>query len=241
MVAIVKNQAAAAAFIRELDSRAMPRYTLGEAGGYLGLPESTIRSWFVGMPYGSGGDVRWMSQILKPAAKDLLSFFDIASAHVLMAFKAKGARPSDLRAIVEALEKEHPDARYPLLGRDFHLFGKDVVLREAGRLLNLSKSRQLGLKKVMEKFLLRIEFDARFMPLRFSPLRTSRERGKGFIVIDPDFAYGRPVIRGTAIPAEIIANRRLAGESQARLARDYRITTRAVKEAVKHFPQRKAA
>jgi uncharacterized protein (DUF433 family) len=237
----MKRQSAASAFIRELDSRGMPRYTFGEAGGYLGLPESTIRSWFAGMPYGSGANVKWMAPILVPAAKDLLSFYDIASAHVLMVFKSKGARPSDIRDIISELEKEYPDARHPLLGRDFHLFGKDVVLKTAKRLLNLSKSRQMGLRKVMDKFLLRIEFDAKFMPLRFSPLRTNRERGKGYLVIDPDFAYGRPVIRGTAIPAEIIANRRAAGESEGRLAKDYRISTRAVKEAVKHFPQRRAA
>lgn len=237
----MKRQSAAATFIRELDSRAMPRYTFGETGGYLGVPESTIRCWFEGMPYGTAGDVRWTKPILVPAAKGLLSFYDIASAHVLMAFKAKGATPADLREIVGSLRKEFPDARYPLLGRDFHLFGRDVVLKTARRLLNLSKSRQLGLRKVMDRFLLRFEFDAKFMPLRFSPLRTHRERGKGYIVIDPDFAYGRPVIRGTAIPAEIIANRREAGESEARLAKDYRITARAVKEAVKHFPQRRAA
>ena len=237
----MKRQSAASAFIRELDSRAMPRYTHGEASGYLGLPESTIRSWFEGMPYTSHGDVKWMKPVLVPAAKNLLSFYDIASAHVLMAFKAKGARPNDIREIMRELDKEYPNERYPLLGRDFHLFRKDVILRRAGKLLNLSKSRQMGLRKVMERFLLRFEFDSKFMPLRFSPLRTSHERGRGYIVIDPDFAYGRPVIRGTAIPAEIIANRREAGESEARLAKDYRITTRAVKEAVKHFPQRRAA
>ena len=237
----MRRETAAAIYIRELDSRAMPRYTFGEAAGYLGLPESTIKSWFVGMPYGTAPNVKRMEPILAPASKDLLSFYDIASAYVLMVFKAKGARPQDLREIVLELAKEYQDARYPLLGRDFHLFGKDVVLKKAGKLLNLSRSRQMGLRKVMERFLLRIEFDATFMPLRFSPLRTHRERGKGYIVIDPDFAYGRPVIRGTAIPAEIIANRREAGESEARLAKDYRISKRAVKEAVKHFPQRKAA
>jgi hypothetical protein len=140
----VKRDAAAEVFIRKLDSRAMPRYSFGEAGGYLGLPESTIRSWFVGMPYGSGPNVKRMERILVPASKDLLSFYDIASAHVLMAFKAKGARPIDLRNIVRELEKEFPGARYPLLGRDFQFFRNDVVVRIAGKLLNLSKSRQLG-------------------------------------------------------------------------------------------------
>lgn len=219
----------------------MPRYTFGEAGAYLGLAESTIKSWFVGMPYGQAPNVRYQEPILVPASKNLLSFYDIASVHVLMAFKAKGARPNEIREIVRELNKEFPGSRYPLLGKDFHLFGKDVVLKKARALLNLSKSRQLGLRKVMDKFLLRIEFDAKLMPLRFSPLRTHRERGKGYIVIDPDFAYGRPVIRGTAIAAEIIAKRKESGESESRLAKDYRISIRAVREAVKHFPQQKAA
>jgi len=237
----VKRESKAAIFIRDMDPRAMPRYSFGEAGCYLGLPESTVKSWFVGMPYGRTPHVKKMEPFLSPAVKDLLSFYDIASVYVLMALKAKGARSSDLREIVTELKKEFPDSRYPLLGRDFALFGKDVVLKKAGRLLNLSKSRQMGLRKVMDKFLLRIEFDAQLMPLRFSPLRTHRERGKGYIVIDPDFAYGRPIIRGTAIPAEIVAKRKESGESEGSLAKDYRISVRAVKEAIKHFPQQKAA
>lgn len=237
----MKMKSQAELFIRDLDPRAMPRYSFREAGGYLKIPESTVKSWFVGMPYGRAPHVRKMEPFLTPAARDLLSFFDIASVYVLMALKAKGARSSDLREIVTELKKEFPDSRYPLLGREFALFGKDVVLKKAGKLLNLSKSRQLGLRKVMEKFLDRFELDAQDMPLSFSPLYTDREKGKGYIVIDPNFAYGRPVIRGTAIPAEIIAKRKESGESAAALAKDYRIPVRAVKEAVRHFPQQKAA
>ena len=207
----------------------------------LGIPESTIRSWFAGMTYGTAPDVRHLKPMLKPAAKDLLSFYDIASAHVLMAFKAKRVPPSDLRSVVDGLRSEFPGSPYPLLGRDFAMFGRDVIVRNIGKLLNLSKSRQLGLQKVMSKFLTRIEVDANFMPTRFSPLYSHTSRSEGYIVIDPDFAYGRPIIRGTAIPVEIIAKRKGSGESEALLARDYRISVRAVKEAVKHFPQRRAA
>jgi uncharacterized protein (DUF433 family) len=142
---------------------------------------------------------------------------------------------------VEELKKEFPDSPYPLIGREFSMFGPDVILRKAKTLLNLSESRQLGLKAVITKFLDRIELDANLMAVRFSPLRTQRARGRGFIVIDPQFAYGRPVVKGTGIPAEIIAKRKGSGESEALLARDYRITIRAVKEAVKYFPVQKAA
>ena len=88
--------------------------------------------------------------ILRPAEKDHLSFYDVASAHVLMAFKAKGVPQSDLRIVVQQLQKEYPEALYPLLGRDFATFGKDVILRGIMRLFNLSRNRQMGLKNSEE-------------------------------------------------------------------------------------------
>jgi uncharacterized protein (DUF433 family) len=228
-------------FLSSLDTRSMPRYTFGEAGRYLGLPESTLRAWFVGTTYGSQPNIKRFRPILEPAGPDLLSFYDIASAHVLLAMKARGVSQDDLRAIVGGLGREFPDSPYPLLGRNFFLFGRDVVVKKLGTRLNLSRDRQLGIKVVMDKFLARIELDANLMPVRFSPLRSQRERGKGYIVIDPDLAAGRPVVRGTGIPAEIISRRKKSGESVTLLARDYRISRRAVEEAIKYFPTRKAA
>lgn len=228
-------------FLRNLDLRLMPRYTFGEAGRYLGISESTLRAWFAGTTYGTQPNLKKFKPILEPSGPDLLSFYDIASAHVLLAMKAKGVSQDDLRAIVDGLSREYPGSPYPLLGRNFFLFGRDVVVKNLGTRLNLSRNRQLGIRAVMDKFLARIEFDANRMPLRFSPLRSQRERGKGYIVIDPELAAGRPVVRGTGIPAEIIAKRKKSGESVALLAKDYRITRRSVEEAIKYFPIRKAA
>lgn len=236
-------QISAEQFFRGLDARAMPRYTFGEAARYLGLPESTLRSWFVGMPYGKHPNPKWFAPFLVPASPDLLSFYDISSAHILMAMKRRGVSQDDLRWIVETLRYDRRvDARYPLLGRNFFLFGKKIVIKELGKRLTLSKRGvQLGLKAVVDKFLSRLDLDQDKMPLRIRPLRTLRERGQGYIVIDPNLAAGRPVIRGTGISAEVIFKRKKSGESEARLAKDYRISRRAVKEAIKYFPQTKAA
>jgi uncharacterized protein (DUF433 family) len=230
----------AAEFIRKIDSREMPRYTMGEASIYLGLPESTVRAWFIGTTYGSQPNVRRFHPVLTPASRDLLSFFDIASAHILMAFKRQ--RASDLRAVVAALRQEFPDERYPLLGKNFYMFGKNVILKQFGQRLDLSMGRQLGMRKVMDRFLSRVETDEiQKMPIRFSPLRDEAARGKGFIVIDPQLSSGRPVVRGTGIAAEVVAKRRRSGESIASLARDYRMSRRAIEEAVSYFAQKKAA
>jgi uncharacterized protein (DUF433 family) len=224
-------------YLCDLDSRAMPRYTFGEAARYLGLPESTLRAWFLGTTWGSQPHLRQFKPFLTPASRDLLSFFDIASVHVLMAFKRQGVPPDGIRTIVESLQLERPNARYPLLGTDFFLFGKAVIIKTVGQLLNLSKHRQLGLKNVMNKFLSRMEFDSEQMPLRFKPLLGSskRLREDGRIVIDPHLSAGRPVLRGTGVPAEVISMRKKSGESYALLARDYRVSIGEIKEAVRYF------
>ena len=116
----------------------------------------------------------------------------------------------------------------------FFFFGRDVILKQAGQRLNLTRSRQLGLKAVMDKFLARIELDANLMPIRFSPLHTHRERSKGFVVIDPELASGRPVIKGTGVAAELVAKRKKSGESVARLAKDYHVSDLAIKEAISY-------
>jgi uncharacterized protein (DUF433 family) len=237
----VTNVPSAAEFIRTLDSREMPRYSIGEAAVYLGLPESTVRAWFVGTTYGSQPHVHRFHPVLTPASRDLLSFFDIASAHILMAFKRQRVSPGDLRAIVAALRREFPDDRYPLLGRNFYMFGKAVILKQLGQRLNLSKGRQLGMRKIMDRFLSRVDVDVENMPVRFSPLRDKKATGRGFIVIDPQLSSGRPVVRGTGIAAEIVAKRRQSGESIASLAKDYRMSRRAIEEAVNYFAQKTAA
>jgi hypothetical protein len=222
--AVATQQLSAEDFFRHLDARAMPRYTFGEASRYLGIAESTLRSWFVGMSYGKHPDQKWFAPFLVPASPDLLSFFDISSAHVLMAMKRRGVSQDDLRWIVKMLRDDRRvDSRYPLLGRNFFLFGKKIVIKELGKRLTVSRRGvQLGLKAVIDRFLSRLDLDRDKMPLRISPLRTLRERGKG-------------------IAAEVIFKRKKSGESEARLAKDYRISRRAVKEAIKYFPSAKAA
>lgn len=233
------HQISAEDFVLSLDSRAMPRYTAAEAAGYLGLPESTIRAWFFGMPTGTKAKRRWFAPFLTPASDELLSFYDMASAHVLLAMKKQGVSSEDLRGVVESLRVDRRfDERYPLLGRSFYLFGRKVVTKEAGkRLMRSRRGSQYGIRQVLDKFMSRLDFDKEKMPVRIRPLRTVRERGKGFIVIDPKVATGRPVVRGTGIVAEIIARRKKSGESVARLAKDYGITRRAVEEAIKYYPK----
>jgi uncharacterized protein (DUF433 family) len=215
----------------------MPRYSVSEAAVYIGLPDATLRAWFYGTTSGSRPYLKEFRAMLQPASSDLLSFYDIASAHVLMALKKKGVKPEVLRVVVQSLEREFPKERYPLLGKSFYFFGRELMLKKLGERLSLSRSRELGFKSIVDKFLSRLELDKEKMPLRFSPLKGRTEKGRSYIIIDPRFSAGRPIIKGRGIEAEIIAKRRHSGESIRVLAMDYRIPQRAVKEAVKYFPK----
>src|SRR5580704_11934460 len=98
-------------FLRSYDAREMPRYTAGNVANYLSVPESTIRAWFFGMPYGKRPHIRNFQPILQPAGRELLSFYDAASAHVLLALKAKSISTKDIREVVGELKKHVPDNR----------------------------------------------------------------------------------------------------------------------------------
>jgi uncharacterized protein (DUF433 family) len=62
------------------------------------------------------------------------------------------------------------------------------------------------------------------------------------VVIDPRVQFGRPVLVGTGIPTEVIADRFKAGEALDDLARDYGRTPDEIQEAIRaEFQLRGAA
>jgi uncharacterized protein (DUF433 family) len=53
------------------------------------------------------------------------------------------------------------------------------------------------------------------------------------VVLSPTISFGRPVVAGTGIPVSAIYERYKAGDSVADLARDFRLETGAVEEAIR--------
>lgn len=233
-------------YIRSLDTREMPRYTPAQVARYVGVPESTLRTWFFGYYVPSrDGHRRHMPPIIHPAnaRKELLCFYDAASAHVLVAFKNKNVALADIRYSLKSLTDIAGPTKYPLLSEDFFLLGKEIVIKRHGARINLTKGNQLGIRKVVDVYLSRIERDEHTkLPVRFYPIRSVRTASHpGWVVIDPEISYGRPVVRGTGIMAEVIAKRRQSGESISLLSADYRLSRRAIEEAIKYFQQPQAA
>ena len=53
------------------------------------------------------------------------------------------------------------------------------------------------------------------------------------VVIDPRLSAGRPVIAGTGLTTQIVAERYKAGESIGELARDYERGNEEIEEAIR--------
>src|SRR5215212_8982236 len=78
------------------DPRNVPAYTIPEAAHYLCMPRATLRAWVCGQK----GFERVID--LPLPEEHLLSFYNLAEAHVLRAFRTKHAVP--LPAIRRAID-----------------------------------------------------------------------------------------------------------------------------------------
>ncbi len=210
------------------DRREMPAYTVPEAAHYLGLPVSTVRYWSAGRDS--------YKALITAAQKQpiILSFLNLVELHLLAAIRRKHAvsMPSVRRAI-EYLQKRY-DTNHPLLDKELETDGLDIFIRSYGQLINISQDGQTAMRHVMEAALKRIERDNNNIPIKLYPFtRAQIEDAPSVIMIDPNISGGRPVITGTGLATEIIAERYKAGESIHDLAYDYGRKEAEIEEAIR--------
>jgi uncharacterized protein (DUF433 family) len=118
-----------------------------------------------------------------------------------------------------------------LLRPELRASAGDLFLERYGELVNLSKSGQLAMKKVLETYLRRVEWNNNF-PIRLYPFVSRDVSDRRRVVIDPEIAFGRPIVAGKSISTAAIVERIDAGESIDDIALDYDISRDDIEEAV---------
>jgi hypothetical protein len=85
------SQIAAAKYRADVDPRELAIYTPADAALYLGIKRSTLASWIYGRYYNTTKGRVFFEPLIKPADVEnrLLSFFNLAEAHVLAATRYK--------------------------------------------------------------------------------------------------------------------------------------------------------
>ena len=199
---------------------------------YLTVPAATIRYWSVGR-----GDYE---PLIRAPGRDpiLLSFLNLTEIHVLAAIRRKhNVKMPSIRRAIDYLAKQADtdvDKRHPLISRTLETDGLDLFIWEYRQLINISRSGQLALREIISGALHRIERDPFGIPIRLFPYtRSATTESPARITIDPAISAGRPVIAGTGLTTELIAERYKAGESILDLAQDYERTEEDIEEAIR--------
>lgn len=175
------------------------------------------------------------------SADPLLSFFNLAEAHVLSAIrKEQKLSLGKVRLAIEFLSKEFHSA-HPLIAEQFFSNGVDLFVKallgtKERHVLNASRGGQFALKEMLDGYLERIARDPKGLPIKLYPLTAGGpSRQEKVIVMTPDVSSRQPVIDRRGIRAIVIWNRSQAGESVNELADDYGIKESEVKAAIEYI------
>jgi uncharacterized protein (DUF433 family) len=221
---------------RQMDPRELPAYTISESAHYLRIPRSTLRAWVAGQAYRSNGAIRSFRPIIDIPDRhgSLLSFINLVEAHLLDALRREHELPlQKVRKAIRYLSL-HLGSRHPLAEHRFETDGVDLFVRKYGQLVNISQSGQLAMRKILEGYLRRVEWDESGVVARFYPFTRRRAVDEPrAVVIDSRISFGRPVLAGTGISTGVIAERYKAGESVDELAADYGRKRLEIEEAIR--------
>ena len=216
------------------DPRDVPTYSLPEASRILRLPESTLRKWVHGQTYATkAGSRRSRPIVVIPAGRPWsLSFWNLAEAHILAAItRQHGVALQSARKALDYVARELGQSR-PLITQDFHTDGVNLFVERLEQfadddpgvksLVNASRQGQLAARDLLKGVLKRVSRDTGGFIERIYPwMKTLDEPQR--IEIDPRRAFGRPVVKGTRVPADELAERFAAGDSVSEIAHEFRM------------------
>jgi len=215
------------------DVREHPRYSMEDAAHYLRIPLSTMKAWCRGQHYRSGHTGRpiHFSPVIVPASpsQGLLSFYNLAEAHVLRATREQNVPLANVRRALQYIREQIPTSSHPLLSHEFATHGKSVFIQHLGDTINATAFGQKAMREILEQYLHRIDRDSLGMPIQIYPMNTR------YLAINPNLSSGQPVVKGTRIMASMLVARKKAGESYDDLVQDYGLTHTQIEHAITEY------
>ena len=128
------------------------------------------------------------------------------------------------------------DRRHPLIGRELETDGLNLFVEQYRQLTNISRAGQTAMREIIKAALRRIDRDLNGIPIKLYPYpRQGTRDAPAMVVIDPALSAGRPVIAGTGLATQIIAERYKLGESIGDLAYDYERPNEEIEEAIRYI------
>jgi uncharacterized protein (DUF433 family) len=214
------------------DVREHPQYSVEDVARYLHIPLSTMKAWCRGQHYtlAKTGRQRHFEPLIRPAnlGAGLLSFYNLAEAHILRATRDKKVPLVNVRRALDYIREQFPSG-HPLLTHEFETSGKELFIRHLGSTINATKHGQIAMRELLEQYLERIDRDNLGMPIQVYPMNTA------ILAINPSIASGQPVVKGTRVMAAVLASRVKAGESYTDLVKDFSLTRSQIEQAITEY------
>jgi uncharacterized protein (DUF433 family) len=217
-----------------LDPAEVARYTRVDASRATGVPASTIGVWVHGMPKPGrkGSRSRYEPVITLPDPDDTrLSFNNLLEVNVLRALRE--VHEVQLQCVRTAIENAKRDRGIDrlLLHDNLRTSGKRLFLDYYFQLVDLSNSKQLAMRSILEHSLKRVEIDKELRK-SFFPMPRHMSRDAQPILVSPYVAFGNAILERSGVSTFAVRSRVDAGEDKAAVIADYGLSNDEFEEAI---------
>lgn len=206
-----------------------PLYSFAEADRIAGVTSNTSRRWLKGYSFWYDGEQRNMPPVTWTTEdRDAVSFVDLMEVATIGKLRKKGFSFKRIRKI-NATARFYLQTDRPLVTERFKVKGRDIFVDDGfGILLEVGYGAGMqAWDEVLNPFLDTVEYEGEIVR-RWWPL------GKDVaVLVDPNFGFGLPVVEGTGVRTEILAERHGAGDSIEEISYDFDVTPKQINDALR--------
>jgi uncharacterized protein (DUF433 family) len=204
-------------------------YPVGMAAKLISESPGKVRSWIDGNPHSNAPPII-CRQLPSINGRVVLGFLDLIEARFVRHFDRLGLSPQSIRKVAEKLRArmntDHPFAT----SNRFRTDGKSIIMEtmteEERRHLNLMNDNfEMG--DIIEASLFESVLYADDLAYRWRPVHNLSR-----IILDPKFAFGRPVVDGAWVPTEVLYDAFEAEGSVAGVASDFEMDCEGIEQAI---------
>lgn len=218
-----------------------PLYSYADADRIAGVTRGTSSRWLKGYHYWyAPSPYDWLFGVeerrkmppitVRPEGRDEgVSFVDLMEVATIGRLRNLGFSIKRIRQINEFCQVALRTER-PLVTETFRVEGQDIFVAVGdGHLLNVGHQRGLqAWEDVLGPFLETVEYEDELVR-RWWP------KGKDVpVLVDPDYGFGLPVIAGTGVRTEVVAERSRAGDPPEEIAYDFGVEVPQVEAALRY-------
>ena len=213
-----------------------PRYSFGEADRIAGVSRGTSRRWLTGAGVTNAGEAtRRRPPVTRRATDQDVSFIDLVEIVAVGRLRQDGFSLGFIRGAVDFCADEL-HIEHPLASGRFKHGGHDLFIDFHGELLDVGRrKRELAWATVLSPFLETLDYRDD-IACQWWPGGRSQP-----VVVNPDYGFGLPVVKGSGVRTEIVFERFRAGDLAEQIATDFNLTTEDVQRAIQFESQRLAA